>query len=112
MAVYTSNLTINTGTTFSQVFTLENVETNSATDLTGFTAAAQMRKHADAIAFTNFTAQIINPTAGKIRVGLTTSQTSTLKPGRHVYDVLVTDTSGEVTRVLEGNVLVRQGVTR
>ena len=112
MAVYVSNLTINTGTTFSQVFTLESAATNSATDLTGFTANAQMRKHADALTFTNFSTQIINPTSGIIRVGLTTSQTATLKPGRHVYDVLITDTSGEVTRVLEGSVLVRQGATR
>ena len=112
MAVYTSNLTINTGTTFSQVFTLESAATNSATDLTGFTANAQMRKHADALTFTNFSTQIINATGGKIRVGLTTSQTAALKPGRHVYDVLITDTSGEVTRVLEGSVLVRQGATR
>jgi hypothetical protein len=29
-----------------------------------------------------------------------------------MYDVLITDTSGEVTRVLEGAVLVREGVTR
>ena len=44
MAVYVSNLTVNTGTTFSQIFTLESADTNSATDLTGFTATAQMRK--------------------------------------------------------------------
>ena len=45
MAVYVSNLTVNTGTTFSQIFTLESASTNSATDLTGFTAR-KMRKHA------------------------------------------------------------------
>ena len=36
MAVYVSNLTVNAGTTFSQIFTLESASTNSATDLTGF----------------------------------------------------------------------------
>ena len=112
MAVYVSNLTVNTGTTFSQVFTLESAATNSATDLTGFTAAAQMRKHPGASSATNFTAQIINATGGKIRVGLTTTQTAALKHGRFMYDVLITDTSGEVTRVLEGAVLVREGVTK
>ena len=112
MAVYVSNLTVNTGTTFSKVFTLESAATNSATDLTGFTAVAQMRKHPGASSATDFTTQIINATGGKIRVGLTTSQTAGLKPGRFMYDVLITDTSGEVTRVLEGAVLVREGVTR
>tara|TARA_B100000614_G_C14511471_1_gene478755 strand:+ start:219 stop:557 length:339 start_codon:yes stop_codon:yes gene_type:complete len=112
MAVYVSNLTVNTGTTFSQIFTLESADTNSATDLTGFTASAQMRKHPGSSSATNFTTSIINATAGRIRVGLTTSQTSVLKPGRFMYDVLVTDPSGEVTRVLEGSVLVREGVTK
>ena len=60
MAVYVSNLTVNTGTTFSQIFTLESADTNSATDLTGFTATAQMRKHPGASSATDFTTQIIN----------------------------------------------------
>ncbi len=112
MAVYVSNLTVNTGTTFSQIFTLESAATNSATDLTGFTASAQMRKHPGSSSATNFQTSIINAAGGRIRVGLTTSQTAALKPGRFMYDVLITDTSGEVTRVLEGAVLVREGVTK
>ena len=99
MAVYVSNLTVNTGTTFSQIFTLESADKNSATDLPGFSA-------------TDISSQFINATGGRIRVGLTTSQTASLKPGRFMYDVLITDTSGDVTIVLEGAVLVREGVTR
>ena len=112
MAVYVSNLTVNTGTTFSQIFTLESADTNSATDLTGYTASAQMRKHPGSSSATNFTTSIINATSGRIRVGLTTSQTASLKPGRFMYDILITDAAGEVTRVLEGSVLVREGVTK
>tara|TARA_B100001250_G_scaffold377370_1_gene366416 strand:- start:39 stop:377 length:339 start_codon:yes stop_codon:yes gene_type:complete len=112
MAVYVSNLTVDTGSTFSQVFNLETASTNSATDLSGYSIAAQMRKHAGAVKGTNFTAQITNASLGTIRVGLTTSQTSELKEGRYMYDVLITDTVGEVTRVVEGAVLVRAGVTR
>ena len=112
MAVYVSNLTVNTGTTFSQIFTLESADTNSATDLTGYTASAQMRKHPGSSSATDFTTTIINASSGRIRVGLSTSQTAALKPGRFMYDVLITDTAGEVTRVLEGSVLVREGVTK
>ena len=112
MAVYVSNLTVNTGTTFSQIFTLESADTNSATDLTGYTASAQMRKHPGSSSATDFSTTIINAASGRIRVGLTTSQTASLKPGRFMYDVLITDAAGEVTRVLEGSVLVREGVTK
>ena len=61
MAVYVSNLTVNTEP-FSQIFTLESASTNSATDLTGFTASAQMRKHVGSSSATNFTTSIINAT--------------------------------------------------
>ena len=71
-----------------------------------------MRKHPGSSSATDFSTQIIHATGGRIRVGLTTSQTAALKPGRFMYDVLITDTSGEVTRVLEGSVLVREGVTK
>ena len=43
---------------------------------------------------------------------VTSTTTATIKPGRYVYDVVVSDSAGEVTRVVEGSVLVRQGVTR
>ena len=40
------------------------------------------------------------------------SETALLSPGRHVYDVVITSTGGVKTTVVEGNVLVREGVTR
>ena len=49
MAVYSSNLIIKTGTTFEQVFTLEDGVSNSPINLTNFGVAAQMRKHRGAI---------------------------------------------------------------
>ena len=58
MAVYVSNLVINTGTSFSQTFNLEATETNSAYDLTGTTPAAQIRKHASSSSKTDFTTAI------------------------------------------------------
>ena len=112
MAVYVSNIVINSGTTFSETFTLESAETNAAFDLTGYSGAAQMRKHAGSSGVTTFTASITDADAGTIRVGLSSVTTANLKAGRYVYDVLLTDASNEVTRVVEGSVLVRQGVTR
>ena len=113
MAVYVSNLTINTGATFSQTFSLENITSNAALDLSGFSASSQMRKHAGStnVAAT-FTASIQNAENGQVQVCLSSVTTATLKPGRYVYDVIVSDSVGEVTRVVEGSVLVRQGVTR
>ena len=111
-AVYVNNLVINAGSDFSQTFNLETSDTNSALDLTGYTATAQMRKYAGSSTATDFTVSISIPvTLGKIIISLTSAQTSNLKPGRYVYDVVITRNSIK-SRVIEGMVLVREGVTR
>mgnify|MGYP003321146551 CR=1 FL=1 len=112
MAVYVSNIVINTGTTFSQTYTLENVNTNSLLDLTGYSVSAQMRKHPAATGVTTFTSSVTDVTGGQVNIGLTSTQTASLKSGRYVYDVLVTDSSGTRDRVVEGMVIVSQGATR
>jgi len=113
-AVYVSNLVINTGSTFSQTFNLESTETNSPLDLTNYTGASQMRKWAGASGKTDFTVTIKDPkTSGTIGIALTSGQTADLKSGRYVYNILITNTqNGTTDSVVEGMVLVREGVTR
>lgn len=111
-AVYVNNLVINSGANFSQTFNLESGNSNSALDLTGYTVSAQMRKYAGSSTAITFTSDIVSPgSLGKIIISLTSEQTSNLKPGRFVYDVVITQNSTK-TRVIEGMVLVREGVTR
>ena len=106
-----SNLVLNTGTTFSQTFTLEDSESNSVLDLTGYSVDSQMKKHPSSSTKTTFDATVLNAGGGVIRVGLSSTASLGLKSGRYVYDVLITDSSNVVTRVVEGSVLVRAGVT-
>ncbi len=111
-SVYVNNIVINSGSDFSQSFVLEGSDTNSAYDLTGYTASSQMRKYAGSSTAINFTAQIFAPAnLGKISISLTSTQTSNLKPGRYVYDIII-EKEGLKTKVIEGMVLVREGVTR
>lgn len=118
MAVYTSNLALTTDSDFSQIFTLENAETNSPTNLSGFTIASSIRKHPAAKRGEGFEATIINAAAGKIRLGMSGIKSRQLadegffRTGRYVYDVVVTDSASERTKVLEGTVLVNIGVTK
>jgi len=118
MAVYVSNLTLTTDSDFSQIFTLENAETNSPTDLSGFTISSSIRKHPAAKKGEGFEATIINATGGKIRLGMSGLKSRRLfedgffRNGRYVYDVVIKDGSGERTKVLEGSVLVNIGVTK
>ena len=111
-AVYVSNIVINQGSDFSQVFNLAD-ESNDAINLTDFVLSAQMRKHAGSSVSTNLNPTVAQPSSdGAVRITLTDVQTSALKPGRYVYDILIADPTGIKTRVVEGSAIVREGVSR
>ena len=112
-AVYVTNLVINSGADFSQSFTLEGTDSNSALNLTGYDVDAQFRKWSGSSTVVSFGTTVTNPpTLGQIYLTLSSQTTLTLKPGRYVYDIVLTDNYQIKTRVVEGMVLVREGVTR
>ena len=71
-----------------------------------------MRKHPTSSGVTTFTASIYSASDGQIKLGLSTTTTASLKEGRYMYDVVLTDTSNVMSRVLEGSVMVTKGVTQ
>ena len=110
--VYVSNLVINAGCDFSQTLNLEEIETNSIFDLTGYSVFAQMRKWSGSSTAINFTVNTASASDGRIIITLTAQQTTNIKPGRYIYDVVTSDQYLGRNRVIEGMVLVREGVTR
>ena len=111
-AVYVSNLVINAGSDFSQTFDLIESDDSGPLNLTNFTVSAQFRKHAGSSSKHDFTTAVSNPEQGKILISLSAANSSTPKPGRYVYDIVITDSGNVKTRVIEGSVLLREGVTR
>jgi hypothetical protein len=112
-AVYVNNLVVNTGADFNQTFTLEATETNSVLNLTGYTIASKMRKWSGSSSSIPFVSTILSPrSSGRVSIGLTSGQTAELKPGRYIYDIIITDPDNVKSRVIEGMVLVREGATR
>ena len=111
-AVYVSNLVINAGSDFSQTFNLVESDDSGPLNLSGFTVAAQFRKHAGSSSKHVFTTNLLNATGGELLISLSASASNVPKPGRYVYDIVITNAGGEKTRVVEGSVLLREGVTR
>ena len=106
MAVYVNNISINSGDNFYRDFYLDEVD-GSSLDLTGYSAAAQMRKHPESNkVVATFNVSFVDRTEGRIRLSLNPSITKDIKSGRYCYDVLFTDTSGKKSIVLEGQVNV------
>ena len=111
MAVYVANILINQGADFSQTYTLEDSNSNSAQNLSGYSVAAKISKHHASTTQTSFSASISNAAGGEIKLSLTDTQTADLAPGRQVYDILLTHPDGTKERVVEGMAIVRDGVT-
>lgn len=110
MAAYVSNIVIEAGADFNQQFNLEDIG-NAPLNLTGYTGASRMKKHHSSLSTAaTFTVTFPNRVQGVMQIALTASTTAVLKPGRYVYDVLLSDGS-EKTRVIEGSALVTAGIT-
>jgi uncharacterized membrane protein YfhO len=104
------NIFIDQGTTFSLSLSV-NDQNGDLKDLTGYTAAAQMRRSYYTTTSTNFTAVVSLPEDGEVTISLTAVQTSAIKAGRYVYDIEITG-DGETLRVLEGIVVINPEVTK
>ena len=112
MAVYVVNLVIDQGVDFTQTFNLENSSTNAASDLTGYTGAAQLRKHSASSKFYSFTVSFPDRVNGSVKITMTDTITKRIKPGRYIYDIVLTDQNSLKERVVEGSVLVRESATK
>ena len=105
-----ANLIIDQGATFNTVITLTDTN-GDPIDLTGYTGAAQMRKHYTSSTATAFSVGL-GGANGTITLGLSANATSNVSAGRYLYDVEIVDLSGLVSRVFEGVVTVNPNITR
>jgi hypothetical protein len=111
MSAGTYNFTIEQGTTFSRVLTLQ--ENGSAMNLTGYSVASQMRStHDSSTVVATFTANVSNASNGQITLTMSNSTTSGIEEGMYVYDVEITSGGGVVTRIMQGQVTTTPEVTR
>ena len=109
MSVRVVNIQIEQGSHFNANYILEDPISNSTANLVGYSAIAKIAKHPGSSIKTSFTTTLTS-SLGAVGIALTSGQTSALKPGRHVYDVLLTDSFGVKTRVIEGSATVSAGV--
>ena len=107
-----ANLVIDQGTDFSKELTVTDDDGDSV-NLTGYTAAGQIRKHFSSNTATNFTCTFASDrTTGKVTISLGRTVTEALAYGRYMYDVEITNSSNTRTRLLEGIATITPEVTR
>ena len=108
-----ANLYIDQGTDYTVTVDV-TTGAGEALNLTGYTAAAQMRKtYASSAVTATFTTSIV-AAAGQVLLSLSDTQTAAISDGRYVYDMTITDDASPAvtTRVVEGQAVITPGVTR
>ena len=109
MAVYVNNLTINIGTDFVQTYDLYQ-SGGKVIDLTVYSAASSLRKHRDSNTSVSFVVGFPDIVNGKIKISIPSWTTTRLKPGRYVYDILMTKPNGDKGIIVEGTIHARAGI--
>jgi hypothetical protein len=110
MSVYAVNYTLDKGTDFETELNLTE-DDGSSLNLVGYTASAKIRKHPTAPKYKPFTITFIDREQGRLKISLSNTQTTGLQAGRNYYDLLLTDGTGKVTKVIEGNIIVNETAT-
>lgn len=105
-AVSAVNLIIHKGTSFEETFSL-TAEDEQGLNLTNTSAIARLKKHPTAgIAYTFSTT--ITIAESTVKISMPAATTALLPSGRCYYDITIYQSSGYVTKVVEGNVLVEE----
>ena len=113
-----TDLIIDQFATFRSAFRWETKGTGTPVNLTGYTAAMQIRRtHADSTALVSLTSATnggltIVPLEGRVTIEIPAATTSTLTAGKYVYDLVLTDPASKKKRLVEGVAIVDAGVTR
>lgn len=105
-----SNLYIDAGSTFSAIITVRD-SSNTPIELSGYTVKSQIRKSYGSQVAYDFDATIFDTSTGKVKLELSASQSSDIKPGRYIYDVKIYK-NGEAYRVVEGLVIITPESTK
>lgn len=109
MSVTSINITIEQGEDFSSSFAIRNPDESVAT-LYNYSVLSTLKKYPTASIGTTFTTSL-NYETSVATIGLGRTDTSSLTPGRHYYDIFIVSPEGKRTKVIEGNALVNPSAT-
>jgi hypothetical protein len=105
-----ANIIIDQGSDFITTLNVSD-DDGYAISLTGYTGAAQMRRHYTSVSKYDFVVTVSAAT-GEVSMAMDSDVTNLIPAGRYVYDCELTDNSGVKSRIVEGIVTVTPQVTR
>tara|TARA_B100001094_G_C18160707_1_gene789136 strand:- start:1724 stop:2110 length:387 start_codon:yes stop_codon:yes gene_type:complete len=112
---YGANLVINRGSTFKSTFQANNLSSASF-DFSGYTMFGRINKSISIGASfgpnttTQLTIGITSAADGQFNVGISSSISQNLKPGRYFYEVTAVSSASTYFKMLSGNIIVEGGI--
>jgi len=107
-----ANLEIDQGSDFVTQMILEN-DDGTPMNLTGISVYSQFRKSYNSTVGYSFTSTMVDALNGSFKLSLSGTTSSTIKPGRYLYDVEILNTLNNTkNRVVEGIVSINPEITR
>ena len=108
------NIVADQATTFN--FQFQILDDSTPWNLTGYTGVMTVRPYVGAttttlICSTENGRMTFTPLTGRIQVTASAAIMTDISAGRFVYDLVLTSSGGEVTRILEGKFIVTAAVT-
>ena len=106
------NLVIEKNSDFEVIFTIDDVDTGLALNLTNKTLESKFKKNYQSSVGTSFNIEIIDAPNGKVKLSLPYSICAKLTARRYVYDLVsINNTTGNKERLVEGIVTVLERAT-
>lgn len=108
----TAYLDIDQGSDFIVTIDLEN-DDGSAMDISNNQIYSQFRKSYNSSTAYSFICEIVDPLNGKFSLKLPGVTSSTIKPGRYLYDVeIINPSTNSKNRVVEGIITINPEITK
>lgn len=107
-----ANILIDQGADFSTSLTVTG-DDGTPTNLTGYTASGQIRKHYTSSTATELDIEFATDrSTGVVTINLSRSVNEIMEAGRYVYDVEITSSANTRSRLVEGLATITPQVTR
>jgi hypothetical protein len=106
-----ANLFVDQGSDYSNIITVAGA--TGALNLSNYTIKAQLRKSYSSSSYFDFNATIYDAASGRVRIQLSAAYSSTITPGRYLYDIELTNiVSGAKNRIVEGICTITPEITK
>ena len=102
------SLTAHRNCDFNRIFEVKI--SGTIQNLTGYSFEAKLSPNYHDSEVIDMSTAIISEGDGTFSISLTDEQTLALKPGKYVYNVIMTDTGGFRTKLLEGDFILEDTV--